>query len=540
MDKARQRALSRDQQIRKTAGLAISKQSRPRTNSTRPRKEEASPNAVANYELCEAETILESNTIVEAARHMAAKRLDFVLVVDGMGRLVGIVTDKDLAFRVIAEGLDPRQTAVAQVMTREPQCVQSSVSMIDALTKMVQNHFRHLPVMEEERIIGVLDIAKCLYDALQKLELADAAANQIAAALETVGKEFGGNSKRHPGDNKALNYADTIRDCLASPKLSSILSQTNGAQCAIVNVKCSVAQAVRQMKERLETALLVTEEPAGLVGIFTTKDVLLRVVAAGLDPSTTSIVRVMTPHPDSATLDVSIVAALRQMHGGHYLHLPVLRTTHEKTILGVVDVLQLTYSMLEQLSALKGSNEAPLWHQLWSPNDVEGELERRSNSSSNRDMASRSERGQIAYAPQPPSSILDEFTHVPSSILFKIKHNDAAILVPTDSATQLPSIVDLETEARARFKVSGGNLFLLDDEEDLIPVRDDGELNKFVQMIAATGRDRINLVLLDRNAIADGLRGREARYIPIVALISAGFVIAGLTAVAFMLKSQKP
>ena len=52
-----------------------------------------------------------------------------------------------------------------------------------------------------------------------------------------------------------------------------------------------------------------------LAGIFTTKDVCLRVLAQGLDPATTSIVRVMTPRPDTASEDMTVKDALRKMHG---------------------------------------------------------------------------------------------------------------------------------------------------------------------------------------------------------------------------------
>lgn len=515
-DKARQRALQRDNQIRKTAGMAVSRQgahrSRPSSLTGSPRRGGSTPNSLGNFELREAECILESNTIVEAARHMAAKRLDFVLVVDGNGRLVGIVTDKDLAFRVVAEGLDPRQTIVSQVMTRNPRCVQATMGVFEALEVMSKNHFRHLPVKQDEQVVGVLDIAKCLYDALQKLELADAAAHQIASALETVGKEFGGVIDGKAGNHDALQYADTLRDALSSPKLSSILGEGCGGgdplnsggslgsapQCIVVTVKTMVLQAVRQMKERRETALLVTDEQGqAVVGIFTSKDVLLRVVAACLDPATTSIIRVMTPHPDYSTPDTSIVSALRQMHNGHYLHLPVLNRL-DKAIVGIVDVLQLTYAVLEQMDSLKGKDEAPLWHRLWSPTE---------------DQIPETGSALGSYVPKPAVNLLDDFIHLPSSVVFKIKSqasDAAAILHPVPNTLELPSLAELQREALLRFGLDEGTLYLVDDEGDLIPVRDDAELGKFVGLLISSGKDKINLVLLQGRPEASALPGRLA------------------------------
>ena len=70
------------------------------------------------------------------------------------------------------------------------------------------------------------------------------------------------------------------------------------------------------MKENHTTAVLVQDQ-GQITGIFTSKDVVLRVIAPGLETATCSVVRVMTPHPDFAPMDMSIQAALRKMHGSY-------------------------------------------------------------------------------------------------------------------------------------------------------------------------------------------------------------------------------
>jgi CBS domain-containing protein len=75
-----------------------------------------------------------------------------------------------------------------------------------------------------------------------------------------------------------------------------------------------VKEAAALMKENHTTAVLVQDQ-GSITGIFTSKDVVLRVIAPGLDPANCSVVRVMTPHPDFAPMDMSIQAALRKMHG---------------------------------------------------------------------------------------------------------------------------------------------------------------------------------------------------------------------------------
>ena len=89
-------------------------------------------------------TVPETLSVADASQLCAAKRTDCVLVVDEEEGLSGIFTAKDLAFRVTAEGLDPRNTMVSQIMTRNPMVTRDSTSATEALQLMVSRHFRHL------------------------------------------------------------------------------------------------------------------------------------------------------------------------------------------------------------------------------------------------------------------------------------------------------------------------------------------------------------------------------------------------------------
>lgn len=89
-------------------------------------------------------TVPQQISVADASQLCAAKRTDCVLVVDDDEHLCGIFTAKDLAFRVVGEGLDPRHTPVRQIMTPDPMVTRESTSATDALQTMVQKHFRHL------------------------------------------------------------------------------------------------------------------------------------------------------------------------------------------------------------------------------------------------------------------------------------------------------------------------------------------------------------------------------------------------------------
>ena len=116
------------------------------------------------------------DSVSSVCKLLASKRGDASLVTGGAGGgLSGIITDTDITRRVVAKYLDPSSTSIDKVMTANPTCVSMQDSAMDALGLMVENHFRHLPVIDGDsgNIVGVLDIAKCLHDAISCLEKAD-------------------------------------------------------------------------------------------------------------------------------------------------------------------------------------------------------------------------------------------------------------------------------------------------------------------------------------------------------------------------------
>jgi CBS domain-containing protein len=100
----------------------------------------------------------------------------------------------------------------------------------------------------------------------------------------------------------------------------------------------SVVQAARLMKEHNVGALLVMKETQ-LCGIFTERDALFRVVAAGRDPAATPLAEVMTPQPQTIHPDEPFVQALRVMHKGRFRHLPVVEFGRPLGMVSVRDAL---------------------------------------------------------------------------------------------------------------------------------------------------------------------------------------------------------
>ncbi|WP_336488359.1 CBS domain-containing protein [Methylobacterium nigriterrae] len=80
------------------------------------------------------------------------------LAVTEGGGLIGIISERDVIARVIAVELDPQLTPVRAVMTSDPQTIDVEECLADALQKMLDGHFRHLPVMQEAQVMGMISM----------------------------------------------------------------------------------------------------------------------------------------------------------------------------------------------------------------------------------------------------------------------------------------------------------------------------------------------------------------------------------------------
>ena len=107
--------------------------------------------------------------VVEALRRMRDNRVRAVLVIDD-GALVGIVTQGDCAIKVLLPGLDAKETPVGQVMTANPVTVKPDDPLDGCMVMMAQRKFRHLPVVDAGKVVGVISIGDVVKDIIRDLE----------------------------------------------------------------------------------------------------------------------------------------------------------------------------------------------------------------------------------------------------------------------------------------------------------------------------------------------------------------------------------
>ena len=439
-----------------------------------------------------------SESVLEVCKMMQAKRCDATLIVGEEGGLVGIVSDTDIVRRVVAKHLD-HGSAIEEVMTPNPTCVEMSDSALDALGTMIDNHFRHLPVLDGGNVVGLLDIAKCLYEAISKLEKMKekgaSGSGDVDAALKA--------SLAGVGGAQAAALAQLLGPLLAKagggsggvPTLRTVLESV---KAVIVGPGTNIRDTAIAMADARKAALVVEDEE--LVGIFTFKDVMNRAVAKEVPLELTAVSSLMTPSPDTLSPDVDVLEALQMMHDNKFLNLPVVE--EDGSVLGLVDVMDL-------ITAVGGKDQ---WREIFS-SAMEG-------GDDNSDTASLHSMGSTiksaANSKRPPvgsinihkyDSRLDslpdspgqsEISHlarqVESEFVFKIVDGDGNTHrikgKAGDISALLCSVVGklggTATEDNLRLKFT-------DDEGDVVVISDNAGLQEAVELQRSAGSQALKL-----------------------------------------------
>jgi CBS domain-containing protein len=227
-----------------------------------------------------------NETVQHACRLMWEQRTGSVLIVDTEQHLIGIFTGRD-AVRLLGKGGDAATTRLAQVMTPNPVTGTPEGRAIDAMRAMRDGDFRHVPVTENGRILGVVSRG------------------------DFEGMEF-----------EEFNWDGfyTATGIMANRQIASIVQSQEPLAFFFDE---TVQRACQAMSESRSGSVLVVDIQRRLIGIFTGRDAV-RLLADGKDAGKELLGHAMTPDPMTIAPNSHAVDALRTMSDGGFRHLPVV------------------------------------------------------------------------------------------------------------------------------------------------------------------------------------------------------------------------
>lgn len=128
------------------------------------------------------ETIAADASVFDAVRKLGEKRIGALLVMDS-GRIAGIMSERDVIYRLREHGPEVLQSPVSQAMTAPAITAESTMGVLEALALMTQRRIRHLPVVEDGILKGIVSIGDLVKYRMERIEAeADAMRTYIQSA----------------------------------------------------------------------------------------------------------------------------------------------------------------------------------------------------------------------------------------------------------------------------------------------------------------------------------------------------------------------
>uniref|UniRef100_K3ZM35 CBS domain-containing protein n=1 Tax=Setaria italica TaxID=4555 RepID=K3ZM35_SETIT len=461
---------------------------------------------VKRLRLSRALTVPESTTVLEVCRRMAARRADAALLTDSNALLCGILTDKDIATRVIARELKIDETPVWKVMTRHPIFVLSDTLAVEALQKMVQGKFRHLPVVDNGEVVAMLDIAKCLHDAIARMERAS---EKGKAAIANVAD----------GDDK-FSIVEALKEQMFRPCLSAIASADSTV--VMVSPGDSVLAATKKMVEAHASSAVVAVGSKAQ-GILTSRDILMRMIAKNLSSDSTPVEK-------------------------------IFRSAADGSIISILDVIDITHAAISIMRQVENTGEgsddaaASMIQRFWDSAMALSPLDDETETQSQMSEMSRSQMMSDAHH----ESVGGSEAAYPSLFSFKLQDRrgrmhrfscEVQSLTPlvTCILRRLGADIDPERLPQILYEDEDGDKVVLASDDDLAAAVDHARmagwkgLKLFLDYSGTSGRRKA--VASSGGAMAVGMSSRDAWAAAYSGVAAGAALVTGIGVMAYLRRS---
>jgi CBS domain-containing protein len=115
-------------------------------------------------------TITPTTTLAEAAKTLAEKRIGALVITGADNRIVGIVTERDIVRAIAAHGASALTMAVSEFMTRKVVTCSEADTVASIMEQMTAGKFRHIPVVETHKLVGIISIGDVVKWRLHEME----------------------------------------------------------------------------------------------------------------------------------------------------------------------------------------------------------------------------------------------------------------------------------------------------------------------------------------------------------------------------------
>lgn len=264
---------------------------------------------VMDLSLFEPLTLDISKSVYEVIDILRLNKIGCLLITDEMGLICGIVSERDIVRKVLAENRNLNKTLVSDIMTTNVKSIKNSGSIGKAIFYMQVEDVRHLPIVQNQsNPLGIIS-AKDIIDYLSKV-------------LSKTNKRF-----NHVKNSEVTNF------------LKSPVSTLNNNQVITVESSLSAKKAMQLMKNNNIGSLLVTNSKSELAGIITERDFLFKPESIDDIYKIENISEIYTKYPVCISEDETVETALELMSDKKVRHLPILN--NDAKLCGILSVRDL-------------------------------------------------------------------------------------------------------------------------------------------------------------------------------------------------------
>jgi CBS domain-containing protein len=117
-------------------------------------------------------SVTPDSIVIEALTLMAERNIGAILVLEKSGEIAGILSERDFARKIIVKGRACDTSKVKDIMTSKIICAEPSTTLVECMNLMTSNRFRHLPIKEKGKVVGVIsigDVVKALIEQQERI-----------------------------------------------------------------------------------------------------------------------------------------------------------------------------------------------------------------------------------------------------------------------------------------------------------------------------------------------------------------------------------